>query len=158
MNASSDFQTTNRLAASHTHRFGQTLLLANGAILAIVASASVLFDVAGHFFGLGPFAIYEGNFDSIAFVEAHGLALIVAVLLLIHRDWPTARWNWVAAATHALLGSANLMFWPIFAANSSLTLGYLTTAMHLVFVALHLIACTKAFSVGSAPAPTRRTS
>lgn len=140
MNASTAFSTETIVAPPAAERFGKGLLLVNGLVLSAVALVSGLADLAGHFFGLGPFAMYQGNLDSLAFVEAHGLALIVAILLVVHRNWPTARWHWVGAAMHTLLGGCNLIFWPLFAANNSLTLGVVTTAMHIAFVLLHVTA------------------
>ena len=90
MNASLSIPTAPAFAALKADRFGSALLLINGVVLSAVASASVLFDLAGHFLGVGPFAMYEGNLDSIAFVEAHGFALIVALHGMTIFTWSTA--------------------------------------------------------------------
>ena len=157
MNASTALSTETIAATPASDRFGKGLLLVNGLVLSVVGLGSFLADLAGHFFGLGPFAMYEGNLDSIAFFEAHGFALLVAILLIVHRNWPTARWNWVAAAMHTLLGGGNLVFWPLFAANNSLTLGVVTTAMHITLVALHLIAAlARTPAIVSGPGATFR--
>jgi hypothetical protein len=140
MNASTAFSTQTVVPSSRAEKFGKGLLLVNGTVLAAVATVSFFADIAGHFFGAGPFATFKGNYDSIAFVEAHGLALIISILLLVHRKWPTARWHWVAAAMHALLGGSNLVFWPLFVETGTVPMGILTTAMHLSFVALHVVA------------------
>lgn len=122
-------------------RFGKGLLLVNGTILAAVALGAALSDLAGAFLDSGPMAAtLHQNPDAIGFFEAHGLALIAAVLLLIHRRADGASWNWTAACVHLLLGAANLMFWPVFAATGLLALGYATTAMHGVFLLLELAA------------------
>lgn len=120
--------------------FGKRLLLVNGLVLGAVALVQSMFDLAGHFLNAGPLAeaLYQ-NPDAIAYLEAHGLAFIIALLLLSHRKASGASWNWVAAATHLLLGSANLLFWPSFASYGLETMGVVATGMHAVLFALQTI-------------------
>ena len=80
---------------------------------------------------LGLTGLAEGTVDVIAF--------IIALLLLSHRKASGASWNWVAAATHLLLGSANLLFWPSFASYGLETMGVVATGMHAVLFALQTI-------------------
>src|SRR5690349_20145524 len=133
-------QPTHSLAAITSADWaGRALLLANGAILGVVALAAALADLAGHFVNLGPMGpqLYE-NSDAIGFFEAHGLALIAAILLLRNRSAAGPAWNFTAAAVHLVLGGANLLFWPVFAENNLVPMGVATTAMHAVFFALEL--------------------
>ncbi len=74
----------------------------------------------------------------IGFVEAHGLAVILGVLLW--RVAPERNWHLAAAAIHVLLGTANLAFWSFFVAADMLAMGYVTTSLHWLFVALQLAA------------------
>jgi hypothetical protein len=55
-------------------------------------------------------------------------------------------WHLTAAAVHVLLGTANLVFWQLFIAGDMLTVGYVTTALHWLFVALQLAAAASAGS------------
>lgn len=55
-----------------------------------------------------------------------------------------------AAAMVALLGICNLVFWQLFVATGALTMGYVTTAPHLTFVALHLAAVAAPVADGEA--------
>jgi hypothetical protein len=57
---------------------------------------------------------------------------------------PERSWHLTAAAVHVLLGAANLVFWQIFIAADMLAVGYITTALHGLFVALQLLAATAA--------------
>ena len=50
-------------------------------------------------------------------------------------------------AIHVLLGTSNLVFWQLFVAADMLVVGYVTTALHGLFVVLQLLAA------GTAPAP-----
>jgi hypothetical protein len=49
-------------------------------------------------------------------------------------------WHLTAVAIHGLLGTLNLIFWPTFAAADRLAVGYITTMLHGIFVALQLSA------------------
>lgn len=120
-------------------RIGQVLLLLNGVLLGFVALVAGLGDLAGHFLNLGPMAkALYGNLDAIGMFEAHGLALIVSVVLVIHRKSGSATWHWVSGATHLLLGGSNLMFWPIYSLYDMTGVGIGATAFHAVFFVLQI--------------------
>ena len=116
------------------------LLRADGAWLAIIAAPAMVSDLAGAFTGRGPLAavLTAAPESAIGFVEAHGLALILGVILL--RAQPSRGTHVVAVAVHVLLGSANLAFWQLFVSADQLTMGYLTTGFHWFFAGLQLFA------------------
>ena len=116
------------------------LLRANAIFLLAAASGGMCADLAGAFFGVGPQRPVLGAAPhaAIGFVEAHGLAFIIGVLLW--RAEPARLWHFTAAAVHVLLGTSNLVFWQIFVAADALAGGYLTTSLHWSFVVLHLFA------------------
>lgn len=119
----------------------RTLLLRGNALFLTVAAAGGLHaDLRAAFFGTGPFAPVVGMAPdtAIGFVEAHGLALIFAALLW--RAQPSRQWHAVGAAIHALLGSSNLVFWPLFAASGTLAVGVVTTVLHGSLLTLHTFA------------------
>ena len=80
---------------------------------------------------------------AIGFVEAHGLALIIGVLLW--RAVPAPQWHGTAMAVHLLLGGANLAFWPLFGAAGMVGVGVVTTVLHGLFVALQTYALYEAY-------------
>ena len=89
--------------------------------------------------------MFEMNDDlrlAIGYLAAHGLALIIGVLLW--RAAPLRSWHLAAVAVYVLLGTVNLIFWEYFAAVDMMAAGYITTALHWLFVVLQLFA---AFSV-----------
>jgi hypothetical protein len=117
------------------------LLAVNGAALALTGLVQSIFDLSGYFLNKGPLGpSLHGNLDTLAFFEAHGLAVLIGLLLIIHRSTPGALWHGIAAATHALLGTANLMFWAAFEQYDLVPMGIVATAMHIFFAATELTA------------------
>jgi hypothetical protein len=117
------------------------LILRANAVFLLAASAGGMYtDILGAFFQRGHVAPVLANAPhaAIGFVEAHGLAFIIGVLLW--RAEPLRSWHLAAAAVHALLGTANLMFWQIFVAADMLPVGYVTTALHGTFFVLQSLA------------------
>src|SRR5687767_6606061 len=101
---------------SNTTTWRHRLVTVDGALLGGVGLVQALGDAASHFFGVGPLGVrLLGDFSAIGFFEAHGLALIIGMLMVTGRNDDSARWLITGAATHALLGGANLLFWQSFA-------------------------------------------
>lgn len=122
------------------------ILRADAVYLLVAAAGGFSADILGAFYGRGPVApvLAAAPHAAIGFVEAHGLAFIIGVLLW--RAETSRAWHFTAAAVHVLLGTANLVFWQMFAAHDMLAVGYVTTALHWLFVALQLAAARAAGS------------
>ncbi|OUM02779.1 hypothetical protein [Variovorax sp. JS1663] len=120
------------------------VLRADAAFLGLASVSGLLADVIGVTLGLGP----QGPFLSatpsaaVGFIEAHGLAFVVG-LLLWHAA-PTRSWHLTATAVHLLLGTVNLAFWQFFMAADMLAVGYVTTLLHILFVLLQFYAMLEA--------------
>ena len=117
------------------------ILRAHALYLGIASVGAFLFmDMRGWLFNAGPVTrvIADAPHTIIGFVEAHGLAFILAVLFW--RAAPVRFWNLTAMATAALLGVSNLVFWQLFVASDALVAGYVTTGLHVTFTALELYA------------------
>jgi len=116
------------------------VMRANALYLGAAAFGGVHADVLGAAFGLGPLAsvFAAAPHAAIGMLEAHGLALIVAVLFW--RAAPAPQWHGAALAVHMLLGGANLAFWPLFAAADMVGVGVVTTVLHGVFALLQAYA------------------
>ena len=135
-----------------TNATRRLILRANGLFLILFGGSGFLLDLRGYFLKEGA---QSGLFASaphtaIGFVEAHGLAVIIGVLLW--RAQPARSWHLTAAAVHVLLGASNLIFWQIFVATKLLALGYISTSVHWIFVVLHL------WAVAGAPRDAKATS
>jgi hypothetical protein len=120
------------------------VLRANALYIGVAGFAGVIFDIRGVLYGLGPQgrALANAPYAGIGFVEAHGLAVILAVLLW--RARPDRAAHLTAVAIAALLGTANLAFWQAFVAMDALVMGYVTTALHWTFVVLNLVGAVTA--------------
>jgi hypothetical protein len=119
------------------------LLRVNALFLVVAAAGGFATDLAGAFLQHGPQGIVlaAAPYAAIGFVEAHGLAFIIGVLLW--RAEPERNWHLTAAAVHVLLGSANLVFWQIFLVADMLAMGYVTTSLHVAFAGLQSLAAFK---------------
>jgi hypothetical protein len=90
------------------------VMRANALYLGVASTGALHADVLGAAFGQGPLALVfaAAPHAAIGMLEAHGLALIVAVLFWRAASAPM--WHSAALAVHLLLGGANLAFWPLF--------------------------------------------
>jgi hypothetical protein len=119
------------------------ILRANALYLGIASIAAfLLLDLPGIFFGSGPAGqVLSGSpHAAIGFVEAHGLAFILSVLLW--QAQPVRYAHLTAAAVMALLGVSNIVFWPLFTLTGMTTAGIVLTSAHLTFALLQLFAAS----------------
>ena len=120
------------------------ILRANALFIGIAGCAGLIFDIRGVLYGLGPQGrvLESAPYAGISFVEAHGLAVILAVLLW--RAVPSRAWHVTAMAIEILLGTSNIAFWQMFVATDALAVGYVTTGVHWLFVAAQLTSAVAA--------------
>ena len=123
-----------------TPKTRQFILRGNALYIGLAGFAGLIFDIRGVLYGLGPQGrlLASAPYAGISFVEAHGLAVILAVLLW--KAAPVRFWHLTAVAIEVLLGTANLAFWQMFVAMDALTVGYVTTCLHWTFVVAQLVA------------------
>src|SRR5262245_55730701 len=110
------------------------ILRANAIYLGLGAVGGFFFlDLPGIVSGVGPGGRILSNAPhaAIGFVEAHGLAFILSVLLW--RAEPARSWHVTGATIGLLLGTCNLIFWQIFVVGEALAMGYVTTGLHWIF-------------------------
>jgi hypothetical protein len=58
------------------------ILQLDGGFLVLAGGAAMIIESVGHFFGFGPFAQTKGSPYTIGGFEAHGLAIIFAILFI----------------------------------------------------------------------------
>ena len=119
-----------------TWKVRKTLMRGNGAFLVLVGGAQLIFELLSHFGSVGPLGrIFADSSYTIGFFEAHGLALLIGLLLiLIAASDPYRFWHGFAAGVHLLLGGANLLFWSSFATWGLVPMGIIATAFHGLFL------------------------
>jgi hypothetical protein len=113
----------------------QWLLRLNAAFIGLAAVIALPQDILASIYGTGPLGRVLGDQGALAigFVEAHGLALIVAITLW--RTRPSPPMHLLALAVELLLGISNLAFWSLFVQAEALAMGYVTTILHWAFAA-----------------------
>lgn len=117
------------------------VLLANGLFLMLAGGLFLVFDLLSFYFGAGPLGtMLTGVLYTIGMVEAHGLALIIGLLLLrAGRIEPQPLWHLVGAGVHLLLGGANLLFWQLFIELDVVPMEILVTGIHGFLFAAQLV-------------------
>jgi hypothetical protein len=117
-------------------RLRRIVLLFNGGFLALVGGAQIGFELLSHVMGVGPWGdIFAHSPYTIGFVEAHGLALLIGLLLIrIAAPNPQPYWHLFAIGVHILLGGANLLFWDSFVQFGLVAPAVIATVLHGVFL------------------------
>jgi hypothetical protein len=103
-------------------------------------------DLLSYFAGIGAWQNqFLNNPLAVGVVEAHGLAIIIAILLFRYASAADRRTgHWLGMMAHSLMGTANLIFWQVFLNANQLPIGYITTSYHWIFVAVHLLILMRA--------------
>ena len=116
------------------------ILQLDGGFLVLAGGAAMIIETVGHFFGVGPFAQTKESPYTIGGFEAHGLAIIFAILF-IHaaRLADRALWHRVGLSVHLLLAGSNLLYWSSFVQLNVIAMGVITTVLHVGFVGAHWI-------------------
>jgi hypothetical protein len=111
----------------------------DGLFLVLAGSAALLTETVAHFFSLGPQRAVFGNqsWATIGFFEAHGLAIIIGVILVRLANSPGVSGNTLGAIVHLLLGGANILFWTatVIPTHQEAIIAPIT-AVHLLFVVI----------------------
>jgi hypothetical protein len=117
------------------------ILRADALLLGAFGTFGLIMDLIGYFTGGGTWQNQMTNNPMmIGFVEAHGLAIISAVLLYRFSLGDRRTGHVLGAMIHILLGTANLIFWQLFLDVNQLPLGYITTSFHWFAVAANALA------------------
>jgi hypothetical protein len=124
-----------------TRNLRKAILIANGCFLALIGGAQMTFELLSDFGGIGPLGhIFAGSHYTIGFFEAHGLALLIGLLLIfVAAADPKRFWHGFAACVHVLLGGANLLFWHSFVVWGLVPMGVIATTFHALFLIAQLL-------------------
>lgn len=95
----------------------------------------MVMELLGHFQQMGIYGqIFANSPYTIGFFEAHGLATLIAILVLSEQNRPDLFWHRAMIAVHLLLGGANLLFWQSFVTFELVIAGTIATILHGCFV------------------------
>ena len=118
--------------------FSRKVLQFDGGFLLLAGGAAMIMETVGHFFGVGPLGQTKGSPYTIGGFEAHGLAIIFAILLIRAASLPDrSLWHRVGLVVHLLLGCSNLLYWSSFVQLNVIPMGVITTVLHIAFVIAH---------------------
>ena len=115
----------------------KTVLKLNALFLMLIGSLQIIFELLSHFMGAGPLAdrFLESPY-TLGFFEAHGLAVLMGILLWRAAANPQKFWHQLAVIIHILLGGANLLFWNSFIQLDFVAPGIVATVFHGIFVVM----------------------
>jgi len=147
----SSLSETRRVRPLPALQLRKTVLLLNGLFLTGMGGAFALFDLWGYYLGGGPLGhIMHNLLYTIGFFEAHALACILGLLLLrARRVDPAPVWHLVGATIHLLLGSANLLFWPLAVQWQAERPEMVVTTIHGLFMVAQLICLQLSIGYGT---------
>lgn len=115
----------------------KTVLKLNAGFLVLIGSLQMIFKSLSHFVGAGPLVDrFTASPYTIGFFEAHGLAVLMGILLWRASQSPEKFWHQFAGVIHLLLGGANLLFWNSFVQLDFVLPGILATIFHGLFILL----------------------
>lgn len=113
----------------------KTTLRFNAIFLMLIGSLQMISELLSHFAGVGPLADrFRASPYTIGFFEAHGLAVLMGILLWRASAEPQKIWHVFAVIVHILLGGANLLFWNSFVQLDFVTPGIVATIFHGIFI------------------------
>ena len=116
------------------------LLQASAVFLGGAGSVQLALELLGHFANIGPHsAIFGGSSYTIGFVEAHALAVLLAVVFWHGAGRPEGELHRIAASVHLILAGANLLFWSSFATFGLEIAGGVATLLHVGLGIAHLL-------------------
>lgn len=133
------------------------LLQASAIFLGGAGAAQVALELLGHFARIGPHSdTFGGSSYTIGFVEAHALAVLLALAFWRGARRPARDLHLMAGSTHLILAGANLLFWSSFATFGLQIPGAVATVLHLGLGTAHLFA-VRAVGAENEPTPVAST-
>ena len=111
------------------------ILRLNAGFLMLIGFLQMTFELLSHYKGVGPLADrFIASPYTIGFFEAHGLAVLMGVLLWRASAKPERFRHQFAVVVHILLGGANLLFWNSFVQLNFVLPGIVATVFHGIFI------------------------
>lgn len=114
------------------------ILKTHGIILLCLGTMMTLQTVLGSFYGFGVLKFIEGDaLRSVGLFEAYLLAgFSGAVFIILSGKHYEKEWHLLAAIVHLILFTTNLLFWKAYSLAGIVTIGYVATTAHALFIIL----------------------
>lgn len=110
------------------------LLRLDALFIGITGAVQMMMEIAGHFKQTGIYSdIFARSPYTIGFFEAHGLAMLIALLVLTSKGTRNQFWHRVMLIVHLFLGGANVLFWHSFVVFDLIIPGTIATIFHGCF-------------------------
>ena len=120
------------------------LIIGDGFFLGVMAVFGLTQDILSYGWGAGRFdAFLFADPRAIGFVEAHGLAGLIAISALICARHNVLFWHVLLGSVHALLGASNLLFFAAFVESGETSFALVITAAHFAFTTFHVLAVVR---------------
>lgn len=116
----------------------KSILKVHGIILLCLGSIMTVQTILGSFKGIGTLKfLYANALRSVGLFEAYLLAALSGVVLILLSDRHYVKdWHLLAATVHLILFTTNLLFWEAYALAGIVTIGYVVTVTHALFILL----------------------
>lgn len=114
------------------------VLRVHGIFLLILGIVMAMQTLLGSFMGIGVLLFIKGDpLRSVGLFEAYLLAaLIGGILIILSGKIYAKEWHLLAAIVHLILFSTNLIFWNAYTMGEIVTIGYISTIAHALFILL----------------------
>ena len=112
------------------------LLRTHGIALLSLGGVMTLQTLLGSFMGIGVLSFIQGDvLRSVGLFEAYLLAgFSGAVLVILSGKHYVKEWHLLPATVHIILITTNLLFWKGYALAGIITIGYVSTIAHGLFI------------------------
>jgi hypothetical protein len=110
----------------------------HGIILLCLGIIMTVQTILGRYKGIGALSFIEGDsLRSVGLFEAYLLAAFSGtVFILLSGKHYAKEWHLLAATAHLILFTTNLLFWEAYALAGIVTIGYISTIAHAIFISL----------------------
>lgn len=124
------------------------ILRTHGIVLSVLGTMMTLQSLLGSFKGVGLLKFLKDDaLRSVGLFEAYLLAGYSGfVIILLSGKIYKKEWHLLPATVHAILFITNILFWKAYAIAGIVTLGYISTSAHALFILLETVCYFKIYT------------
>lgn len=119
-------------------KLSRIILKSHGIVLLCLGIIMTGQTILGSFKGIGVLAFIKNDpLRSVGLFEAYLLAAFSGlVLIVLSGKHYIKEWHLLAGSIHLILFTTNILFWEAYSIAGILTIGYLSTIAHAVFITI----------------------